>query len=204
MDDQTKLIIIGLVLVFAAFWVYGCINKEGFDSTPYSSSEELDSYYRQNEDIQNIMIDNMTCHKSCCGDQWPVPFDGLTPRELKVSIANQGANSEFVRTSHSCGNGINGVGCPCVTPAAYKALVNHGSNQDTLTHIDPTFYIRNDVVMASNTMTPYEEIQSRRSPYTDKPKLNDLTLQRPQNDLSMVQSNGSTIMPKDKQVEKYL
>ena len=175
----------------------------------------MDEYYEgSTKGVEDYLVDNMTCHPSCCGDQWPVPFDGLTSREVESCIENRGTPGPFVRTNYTCANGINGVGCPCINKKAYLLLTNHGRVPRTpeIGTIEPTFLIRDGSVpdgsyegvknKITSMMSPYEEIQSKRSMFVDTPKLNDLELQRSQTDLSNVQSYMSSIQPKYKQLER--
>lgn len=199
-----SVIIISILLVFVGVYLYmSRPNSETFINSPYQSSKELDKYYNGSTvGIEDYLIDNMTCHPSCCGDQWPVPFDGLTSGEIEKCIENRGKAGPFVRTSYSCGNGINGTGCPCVNKEAYKFLVNRGQNSHTIDSVEPTFLIRNDIVTPDDQLTPFEAIQVKKSMYSDDRTINDLDLRRSTTDLTNVQSSGSAIQPKYKQLEK--
>lgn len=212
------LIAVGIILLLS--WFNSELTKESFksDSFPgsssYRSANNLDEYYEgSTRGIEDYLVDNMTCHPNCCGDQWPVPFDGLTSQEVETSIENRGIPGPFVRTNYTCANGINGVGCPCIRKKGYMMLVNHGRipRPSELSQVEPTFLIRNEAPVGTyaevsskirSMMTPYEEIQSKRSMFVDQPKLNDLELSRPQTDLSNVQSYKSSIQPKYKQLER--
>lgn len=173
-------------------------------SSPFQSSRELNSYYNGSTDgVQNYLVDNMTCHPSCCGDQWPVPFDNLTSGEIEQCIANRGTPGPFVRTNYTCGNGINGVGCPCINKPAYKFLVNRGMNSHSIERVEPTFLIRNDIpdsqLSNEQNMTPYEQLQTKKSMFVDGRLLNDLQLQRQPQSLANVQSYGSNLSQNNKQ-----
>ena len=214
-------ILIAVGIIFLLLWLNSEPSKESFksDSFPgsssYRSAANLDEYYEgSTRGVEDYLVDNMTCHPSCCGDQWPVPFDGLTSQEVETCIETRGNSGPFVRTNYTCANGINGVGCPCINKKGYMMLVNHGRipRSSELGQVEPTFLIRNktthegtyDEVSSriSSMMTPYEEIQTKRSMFVDKPKLNDLELSRSQTDLSNVQSYQSAIQPKYKQLER--
>jgi len=184
-------------------------------SSPYRSAANLDEYYEgSTKGVEDYLVDNLTCHPDCCGDQWPVPFDGLTSREVEHCIETRGTPGPFVRTNYTCANGINGVGCPCIPKKVYMLLADHGKipRPEELQDIEPTFLIRNNNIpdgtyegvkkRIQSMMSPYEEIQSRRSMFVDTPKLNDLEYQRSETDLSNVQSYKSSIQPKYKQLER--
>src|SRR5580704_16566080 len=145
-DSRILTIILIVVLVGVIVWFMTKSNTnqtESFISSPYQSSKELDQYYNGSTvGVEDYLVDNMTCHPSCCGDQWPVPFDGLSSSEIEKCIENRGKPGPFVRTSYSCGLGINGVGCPCVNKPAYKFLVNRGQNAPhNVDEVEPTFLI---------------------------------------------------------------
>lgn len=218
-EDKSTVVILIIGAILLVYWLTSQSEQtprrrvkkvnnvnEQFDISPYESSKELDHYYEDNTNgIENYLVDNMTCDPSCCGDQWPVPFDGMTAAEINQSIENRGSPGPFVRTNHTCGNGINGVGCPCINKKAYKFIVNHGQNAHNITEIEPTFLINRDVVKPydlSNESSPYEQLQYKKSMFVDKPMLNDLELRRPAENINNVQSYGSPILTKDKQIEK--
>jgi hypothetical protein len=209
MSNIKVLIIVAIVVLFCFLSMN--MTKESFKSvqypgsTPYVSAANLDEFYEgSTKGIEDYLVDNMTCHPSCCGTQWPVPFDGLTSNEVESCIETRGTPGPFVRTNYTCANGINGVGCPCITKKAYAFIANHGREPrpSDLAKIEPTFLIRKNVEPNNPYLSPYEEIQSKRSMFTDGRRLSDLELQRPETDLSNVQSYQSSIQPKYKQLEK--
>lgn len=199
-ENQTWLAIIAIVIVLAiiVLWV-SKKNREGFDASPYQASKELDSYFggpgSPTAGIKNYLVDTMTCSKSCCGDQWPVPFDGLTSTEIEKCIETRGTPGPFVRTDYSCGNGPDGVGCPCITKKAFDFIVNHGTNAPDSVPLDPSLLIRNDDIVSpyESPMSPYEQLQSQKSFYSNRRKMNDIALQRGPKCLSGVQSYGSVL-----------
>jgi len=198
-NDYTFKIIIVVGLLVLIFMFLSQRNQENFSS----SEQELNRYYEGNtQGIENDLVDNMTCSPSCCGGQWPVPFDGLTPTEIHKCIQtdNESGGGPFVRTNMTCGNGIGGVGCPCISKDAYKFLVNRGENSPTLRGVDPTLLIRNDEVQPHDMqtsshadsnwyqMSPAEQIQSRKSMFVDSAKLTDLQRGPPLADLRHLNS----------------
>jgi hypothetical protein len=182
-NQRAILIIVIIGALILAYWLLATNRvTEKFTASPFQSSKELDAYYAGSTvGVEDDLVDNMTCHPSCCGDQWPVPFDNLTSDQVQKCIADKGKPGPFVRTNYTCANGINGVGCPCIRKKPYLFLVNHGSNADTMDQVEPTFLIRNDRIPSpyeQATMTPYETIQSTKSMFVNTPKINDLELQR--------------------------
>lgn len=201
MDDNRIMVIILIVgALILAYWILSRERTEGFSNSPYSASKSLDKFYEQNQDIADLKVDNLTCHPSCCGDQWPVPFDGLDSHEIESCLETGGERGPFVRSNMTCANGINGVGCPCLTKPAYLNLANRGQNARSVDEPDPTFFIKREVVKPMVYNTPYEEIQIRKSSFSDKRTLNDLELTRPSKDLSNLKSNGGPL-PKDRQLD---
>jgi hypothetical protein len=150
-------IIIGVVLVYLVVsYYYRPANSEGF--SPYASSNMLTQYYDPNEGIRDFEVDTMVCSKKCCGDNWPTPFDGLSSSEVQQSIKTMGSDGPFVRTNYTCANGIDGVGCPCISKKAYTFLVDHGTNAHTIQAIEPTFLIGGDGSRFTSYPAPYGPI----------------------------------------------
>ena len=209
MITNRNLIIIGVViLILLLIYHFGGMNYgyESFCSSPYSSSAELDSQFTgSTAGVKRYLVDNMTCSPSCCGDQWPVPFDGLTSREVESCIENRGTPGPFVRTNYMCGNGINGVGCPCIPKNAYKFLAERGQNFRTGIQVDPTLLIRDQPKPFNESLfelSPYETIQSRKSMFRDDRRLNDLSIQRSPQGLADVVNYGTNMTTADKQLSR--
>ena len=195
--NRNHLIMAGVVIValWGLWWWYKRDSTEAF--SPAESKKMLDEYYNDGslDGVKQYLVDTMVCSKKCCGDQWPVPFDGLTAAEVEQTISTMRAPGPFVRTNYTCANGINGVGCPCINKKAYKFIVNHGHNAQTINDIEPTFLIRGDVgaaalepqgIQASDMLSPYEVLQAERSVFVNTPKMNDLQLQRSPNPVTHV------------------
>jgi hypothetical protein len=183
--------IVGLYFVVTIYTSWG--SSEGF--SPFESKKELNTYYEgATAGIKDYLVDTMVCSKKCCGDQWPVPFEGLSAAEIEQTIATKRNPGPFVRTNYMCANGIDGVGCPCINAKAYEYIVNHGHNAHTIKDIEPSFFIRGDVdqpgeiqgLQKSEYLSPYEVLQSARSMFVDTPKLNDMQLQRTANPVNEV------------------
>lgn len=190
-EDKRTLGILAIigVLILSVWYMSG--NKESFVTNPYKSSKELDSYYEgATQGIKDKLVDTMTCHKNCCGDQWPVPFDNLSADEIQQAIYEGTKPGPFVRTNMSCGNGIGGSGCPCIRKDPYLFLVNRGNNSRSITadEIEPTFLIKNDSGPSpyEDIMSPYEVLQEKKSVFVRDQKLNDILLGNTPQDISKV------------------
>lgn len=169
--------------------------------------------------VQDKLVDTMACHPDCCGDQWPVPFDGLTAGEIEQRLQEQNLSNDgpYIRTNMTCANGVNGVGCPCIKKDPYLFLVNRGNNTSSVQNVEPTFqshtlgpYLRNNSRAFAATMygdfrdnlSPYDQIddiRSRKSIRVDSPLLNDIIAQRrpvipfnPQPNSDTVNGNASS------------
>jgi hypothetical protein len=64
------------------------------------------------------------CSKSCCSQQWPVPFD-LKPDPL----VEKGAK-DFVPSSYMCNNAWQDSGCLCMTKDQSQFLANRGQSNN--------------------------------------------------------------------------
>ena len=206
MDPLNKQHIIILTVVVIIAIVLLCSNSflEKFNFTPYQSSERLDKYYQGSTiGVEDMLVDNMTCHPKCCGNQWPVPFDGLTATEVETCIANRGNNSSFVRTNYTCGNGLNGVGCPCIGEKPYIFLANRGENAHSLDSVEPSFIIKNDTekIISDGYESPLQALEAKRSMFASQRKVNDTLLQRAPTGLDDVMSYGSPIGHKHSQFD---
>jgi hypothetical protein len=191
MSSKTTYIICGLLIFIVIYFGYDNLTREDFVETPYVSATNLEKYYESpTKGIENYLVDNMTCSPECCGSQGQIPLDGLMPDEIKKCV-NGAKDGQYVRTNYMCGNGINGVGCPCISKKAYKFMANHGFEPSSnLIGIEPTLIMNVGLLPGNDqTYTPYEQIQAKKSPYSDKRMLNDLELRRPVQDLSDVQQS---------------
>lgn len=188
------LIIGGIVIILIVILMCFCRNNRRPQPvelfSPYESQRELDQYYESPvEGIQDYLVDTMVCSKKCCGDQWPVPFEGLTSAEIQQSISTPRDPGPFVRTNYTCANGIEGVGCPCISKDAYRFIVNKGRNEHNIDHniqIEPTFLITGNEPKRHDYHTPYQTLQAYRSMFVDSPRLNDLELSRSPNPVNDV------------------
>jgi hypothetical protein len=62
------------------------------------------------------------CSKSCCSQQWPVPFD------LKPDKLVEESGQEFVPSSYTCNNAWQDSGCLCMTKDQALFLNTRGQN----------------------------------------------------------------------------
>lgn len=207
--NRTYQILAILVVLVLVYYYFYASNNMGMESFSTNGANELDKYYESPvADIANYAIDNVPCSPLCCGDQWQVPFDGLTSAEIQEALVangrdDYGRNSGVVRSNYMCGNGDGGVGCPCMGTDAYLFLNNRGNNApDRLHSVEPTFYVHNDLLQEGDDedWTPFQKIQKKKSIFVGAPKLNDVSYQRKPQSLAGVQSNGSPVAPKDAQL----
>jgi hypothetical protein len=209
--NNETFVIIAVIAVFAFIWYYSSQTNKPEYFMP------LDEYGDNTIGVKEYLIDNMTCSKSCCGDQWPVPFDNLTADEIEFNIHHPGVHGPFVRTNMTCGNGIDGVGCPCIPKKAYEFLANRGIKPRYPLDIEPTLLIRTGVgtkpydtnipteattnwngtlpitrmqtdQQPESPMTPLEQVQSKRSMFSDNVKINDTYRSIPLMNMDLVQS----------------
>lgn len=70
----------------------------------------------------NAGLNYNLCSKSCCSQQYPVPFSlGTDPLVC-------GSEDEFVPTSYTCNNGWQDTGCLCMTKDQALFLNKRGNN----------------------------------------------------------------------------
>lgn len=62
------------------------------------------------------------CSKSCCGEQYPVPF------KLPVDSAVCDKSDEFVPNSYTCNNAWQDSGCVCMTKEQAEHIGSRGGN----------------------------------------------------------------------------
>jgi len=118
---------------------------QSFD--PKSSANANISQYQQPDNIDDLLIDEMACHPDCCGDSWPVSYDGLDANQVQQTFVSSMLDNggPYVRTGYTCAGGKGGVGCPCVTRDAYINLANRGQGFNGINKIEPTLFVGNDL-----------------------------------------------------------
>lgn len=184
LSQTNVIIIVTVILVFLI--IFFIFDKQHNIELFTSSSQKLNVLDKQfttssATDLKGLTIDTLECDKSCCGNQDYVSFDQLTPNEISDRIASLNTDSgPYVRTNYTCGNGINGVGCPCISKKAYLHLANRGQpfrkyEYDT---IEPTLSVGSNIHRFKNYMSVDEHKQGLKSMFADSPKMNDHILQR--------------------------
>lgn len=183
--------IIVLLVGVIFFLTYKC-NYEYFNgSLPYDSASELDeAYLLASNDIGEFTVDTQPCDPSCCGQDWPYPFDGLTSKEINEKISAKKNEGQFVRTNYTCGNGFNGdkFGCPCIDKNNFMFLANRGQGTKFPGEVEPTISINRK---RSSSQYSYDNIvdnnEFENSVYRNQPKLNDVYLTRDADNLINVE-----------------
>lgn len=186
--DAGMLLIAAFVVIAIFYFLCTCTvtDKKKEKLTP-----SLDNYYTQNADIQDFKYDEAVCHPSCCAPQWPTNTDGMTPMEIEKCINDAKKNDgDYVMTNYTCGNGPNGIGCPCVTKKAAVFVGNRGGNANRGGVLDPTHIIRTKGISEKSiTLNPLEEIEARQSIY-ENVQLKSNELNRAPNDINNVMAIG--------------
>lgn len=191
----TTVIVVILVILFL-YWLFfvppttkvtkSTTTTENFNAqSQFPHNNKLSDYYNASEDINKYKVDLMPCHPSCCGSQWPVPFDGLTSEQIQQTLMDQQSGGQFMRTNYTCANGPNGVGCPCITKDAYVKLVNRGQTSSCGNDIDRSLYVDPHLLSKTNINVDMPQV------YTNNRRMNDTALQRQQRDLSGIMSYGA-------------
>lgn len=192
-DNKWWILIIIVLLIILIIWASKSSTPqsyvEGFNAPRISgqhSSPQLDQYYLPNNNIQHLTVDKMVCSPDCCGNQQPNIYDGLTSSQLGDTISSTlqtSADGPYVRTNYTCGNGKNGMGCPCITKDSYWNLVNRGQSSDQYNeNLD-------DSLLISEPYHPsypsHDSLELNQSIYAENLKINDYPLIRSQ-DLSNI------------------
>ncbi len=194
-NNKWWILLIIVVLIILIIWIAKSNTPvaqpvEGFNSPAISgqySNPQLDQYYLPNDDIKHLLVDKMVCSPDCCGDQQPSVYDGLSSSQVKDIISSNlqtSMDGSYVRTNYTCGNGQNGVGCPCVTKDSYWNLANRGQNSDSWgDEIDDTLLIDKPYYPS------YDNLEFDQSIYTNNPTINDVSLLRSQDLTNVVGYN---------------
>lgn len=75
-------------------------------------------------DIGDNGLNFNLCSKSCCSDQWPVPF------KMPVDKMTCGNTDEFVPSNYFCNNGWQDSGCLCLKKDQADFVNSRGQNSD--------------------------------------------------------------------------
>lgn len=199
------IVILAIIMIYYIFFAPSTNNvnsvqlTENFTKTFYNHPNKLNDYYvEKTNDIQQNVLDKLVCDPSCCGSQWPVPFDGLTAEQIQRTLSDQKSGGPFVRTSYSCANGPNGVGCPCVTPQAYLNLANRGQNTDCNPKIENSLLVQPNKLydkISSYITEPNEWLDGseriNEQVLVDRRKINDAQIRRHQANIDDVRAYGN-------------
>lgn len=187
-NRKTILWIIGGFIVFLLFMRMISAKPEPFHSTdqcgqsyfspyrdhiPYPEDGSLDS----TSDIKDKLIDIKPCHPSCCGKQWPVPFDNLDSNQLRQCIQNNNKQGQpFVQTPYRCSVGA--TGCPCQDIDAYLFEASRGGNngKGSPNRVPESWKISDkkvDYVNDRDFYYPYERLNSQKSGIESSRNLTD-------------------------------
>jgi len=99
----------------------------------YPWEENIGKYNKYGE-FDNILNDGANgnlglnfnlCSKSCCAEQYPLPFP-IKPDDLVVK-----SGKEYVASNITCNDGWNDSGCACMTPEQSLHLSRRGNNAYT-------------------------------------------------------------------------
>jgi hypothetical protein len=85
--------------------------------TNYGKIDRLDDGYNGAMGLNYNM-----CSKSCCGPQYPPPFN-LEEDEMVKKMKDQ-----FVPNNYSCNNAWNNTGCVCLTKKQHQYIGSRGGN----------------------------------------------------------------------------
>lgn len=97
---------------------YDDMNKSLLGGVP---SKKDSDFLLTSGSIDNMLLHNMKCSKSCCGQQWPVPHD--INKDPNVC----GKDGDYVPTNMTCSNEYT-TGCTCVPRKVWKFLAAKGGN----------------------------------------------------------------------------
>ena len=202
------IIVIIIIIYFLFFRKPKAVNTEFFKNMNTNYPKNLSDFYvPPTADINDYVIDNMLCHPSCCGSQWPVPFDNLTAAQLQKNLVGQ-SNEPYVRTNYTCANGPNGVGCPCIPKSAHDNLANRGQKSSTSDELHPSLYMFPETAQQNQQMTFYAEPnqwqdgtpRDSAQDMSNNRLINDMRMQTPEQNISKVMAYGSNANPKTNQL----
>ena len=92
----------------------------GNESIPnYGNVDRLDDGYNGAAGLNYNM-----CSKSCCGPQYPPPF------ELEQDALVEKMKDKFVPNNYSCNNAWNDTGCVCMTKKQHDYIQSRGGNAE--------------------------------------------------------------------------
>jgi hypothetical protein len=100
---------------------FDSISSKG--SQPAGSDTIPENYYFLDDGAKGKMsIQHNMCSKSCCSNQYPLPF------KLKYDPAICGSKNKFVPSNIMCNNAYQDSGCLCLEKSQAAHLYNRGGN----------------------------------------------------------------------------
>ena len=94
---------------------------QGIDKPPFAVVPQ-NSYLLDDGAGGNMGLMTAPCSKSCCSDQWPLPF------KLKYEPYICGNKDKYVPNNYMCNNAWQDSGCLCLTKDQSNFLENRGGN----------------------------------------------------------------------------
>lgn len=86
------------------------------------ASVPADYFWLDDGANSSLGIHHDLCSKSCCSDQWPVPF------KLKDDPLVCNNKNKFVKSPYMCNNPYQDSGCLCLTTTQAENLYSRGAN----------------------------------------------------------------------------
>jgi len=98
--------------------------KGDVEGVPQEVMENIPSnyYYLDDGASGEYSIVNNLCSKSCCSEQWPLPF------KQKMDPYVCANKSQFVPSSYFCSNSFQDAGCLCLTKDQSQFIANRGGS----------------------------------------------------------------------------
>lgn len=88
----------------------------------YNNATYGDNYFLDDGGDGTLGLISSLCSKSCCTQQYPLPFELPDDKLVKNSKIN------YVRTGYTCNNGFQDTGCLCMTQEQSDFLKKRGQN----------------------------------------------------------------------------
>lgn len=91
----------------------------------YKNATYGDNYFLDDGYDGSLGLISSFCSKSCCTEQYPLPFELPDDKLVKAS------GLDYVQTSYTCNNGFQDTGCVCMTKKQAEFLGSRGLNAST-------------------------------------------------------------------------
>ena len=88
----------------------------------YKNATYGDNYFLDDGGDGTLGLISSFCSKSCCTDQYPLPFEMPDDKLIKNS------GIKYVQTNYTCNNGFQDTGCLCMTKEQSDFLKSRGRN----------------------------------------------------------------------------